>query len=94
LKADGEHKQDQAKFLHEFQRGVIHRFAKVPSQDAGKQHAGSPQADAAHFQAPNGHARHAHQGEDADRVRNRLRRVHLEEPLHTASKTSPQTREM
>src|SRR5271166_2640524 len=35
-----------------------------------------------------------HQGRDADGVRNRLRRVHLEEPVHRASETSSQTRKL
>ena len=82
LQADREDKQDQPKLLHEIQRVMIDRLAEVPDEDARKQHARRAEADAAKLQAPERHAEHANDGNYADRVRDRLRLVQLEEPVH------------
>jgi Phage integrase family len=84
LQADGEDEQDQAELLHEIKRVMIHRFAEMPDEDAREEHPRRSEADSAELHAPQRHAKHAHEGEHADGVRDGLRLVELEEPAHAS----------
>ena len=92
LQADREDKQDQPELLHEIERVVIDRFAEVPDEDPREQHARRAEPDAAELQAPERHAQHAHEREHADGVRDGLRFVKLEEPVHRVTRCSERAR--
>ena len=57
------------------------RIAEMSDDNPGEKHAGGAQADAAEFQTAQRHSEHTDKGERADRVRDRLRLVQLEEPV-------------
>ena len=61
---------------------VIDGFSEVPDKDAGKEHARRAEADAAKLHTPQRHAHHANDGNYAESVRDGLRLVQLEEPVH------------
>lgn len=82
MPSDGENKKDQPEFLNKIQRMLLHRLAEVANADAREQHTCCPQAGAADLYASKDHAGHAYQGENAYRVRDGLRTLQLEQPLH------------
>ncbi len=69
------------------ERVMIHRIAEMPDDNPGEKHARRAEADAAEFQTAQRHPEHTHKGERADRVRDRLRLVKLEKPVHRLLKT-------
>ena len=85
LQADREDEQHQPELLHEIERVLIDRIAEMSDDNPGEKHAGGAQADAAEFQTAQRHSEHTDKGERADRVRDGLRLVQLEEPVHASS---------
>ena len=61
---------------------MIHRVAKMADDDAGKEHSGRPETDAAELQTAKSHAENAYEREDTDGMGNRLDAVQLKEPVH------------
>ena len=87
LQADREDEEHQPELLHEMERVLIHRIAEMSDDNPGEKHAGGAQADAAEFQTAQRHSEHTDKGERADRVRDGLRLVKLEEPVHRLLET-------
>ena len=85
LQSHGKDEQDQPKLLDEVERAIVNRVAEMPNDHSREKHTCPAQADAAELQAPKRHAKHADEGEYADGMRNGLRLVKLEEPLHRAN---------
>ena len=56
----------------------------MPDEDAREEHARRAEADAAELHAAERHAEHADEREHADGVRDGLRLVELEEPVHAS----------
>ena len=68
---------------------MIDWIAKVADEDAGEKHTGSAQADAAKFQTAERHPKHANEGQRADGVRDGLRFVEFEKPVHAWATRQP-----
>ena len=85
LQADREDEEHQPELLHEMERVLIHRIAEMSDDNPGEKHAGGAQADAAEFQTAQRHSEYTDKGERADRVRDGLRLVQLEQPVHASS---------
>ena len=86
MQTDGKDKQDQPEFLYEMQRVIIDRLAEMPDENAGKEHAGRAEPNAAKLEAAERHAHHAYERQHAHGVRDRLRFVKFEEPAHSFEK--------
>ena len=84
LQTDGEDEQDQPELLHEIERVMIDRLAEMPDENAREEHARRAEPDAAELQTPERHPHHAHEGEHADGMRDGLRFVKFEEPVHAS----------
>ena len=66
---------------------LVHRIAEMSDDNPGEKHASGAQANAAEFQTAQRHSEYTNKGERADRVRDRLRFVELEEPVHRLLET-------
>ena len=64
---------------------MIDRFAEVAHEDTSKEHARRAESNTLYLHASERHPHHTNEREHADSVRNRLRLMQLEEPVHALS---------
>ena len=89
LETDGENEEDESELTGELQHLVTKGQAEVPEDQAGKQHAGHPEADAEHAHAAETQPEGDHEAEDQHRMSDRVLTKKQRDPFHNAGGSNP-----